>query len=43
MVLADHGVLGELGNIFFTVTPKDPDVGNVSTTIVAAGDAFSEA
>lgn len=35
--------LGELGNIFFTMTARVPDLGNVSTTTVSADDAFSEA
>ena len=35
--------LGRLGNIFFTMTARIPDLGNVSTTTVSVDDAFSQA
>lgn len=35
--------LGELGNIFFTMSAKSLTLGNVSSMTVSVDDAFSEA
>ena len=41
-VMADGLPLGDLGNIFFTLSAQTPKLGNLSTTAIPIDDALSD-
>ena len=41
-VMADGLPLGDLGNIFFTLSAQTPKLGNLSTTAVPIDDTLSD-